>query len=83
MKKRIIAWILLAGFVLLLLNLIIFRFYWQLSMIVYIVIVIAFVMTNGKLIDIQDDNGNESPHYRGSNDVDGDNASGSDTKGEN
>ena len=50
MLKRILAWIILAGFVLLLLNIVIFKFYWQVSLAVYIVIIIFFVLTNGKLI---------------------------------
>lgn len=62
MKKRIFAWVLLAGFFLLLLNLIFFKFYWQLSMVVYLIIVFAFLLTNGKFtakdanntVDIED-----------------------------
>jgi len=54
MKRKIIAWILLAGFVLLILNLIIFRIYWQVSMVIYLVIVFAFILTNGKLIKAND-----------------------------
>lgn len=53
MKRRIFAWGILIGFVLLLLNLIVFRFYWQLSMVVYLVIVFAFLLTNGKLVNAQ------------------------------
>ncbi len=57
MRRRIFAWVLLAGFVLLFLNLIVFKFYWELSMVVYIVIVFAFMLTNGKLVrmDEKDD----------------------------
>ena len=51
MKRRILAWAILIGFVLLLLNLIVFRFYWQLSMVVYLLIVFAFLLTNGKLVN--------------------------------
>jgi membrane protein implicated in regulation of membrane protease activity len=69
MKKRIIAWILLAGFVMLLLNLIVFRFYWQLSMVVYIIIVIVFILTNGKLFETQVNEGNENPGNNHGNDV--------------
>ena len=54
MKKRIFAWVLLAGFVLLLLNLIVFRFYWQLSMVVYLIIMFAFLFTNGRLVNTHD-----------------------------
>lgn len=72
MKKRVIAWILLAGFVLLLLNLIVFRFYWQLSMGVYIIIVIAFVLTNGRLLEVQADDEPENPDNCGNDVVGGD-----------
>lgn len=49
MAKRIFAWAMLAGFVILMLNLIIFRYYWQLSMFIYLIIFFAFIFTNGKL----------------------------------
>ncbi|MGI6669365.1 MAG: hypothetical protein ACOX4M_08345 [Acetivibrionales bacterium] len=71
MTKRIIAWILLAGFVMLLLNLIVFRFYWQLSMAVYIIIFIAFVLTNGRLFETQYDEEQENIENNHGNDVDG------------
>ena len=48
MKRRIIAWIVLAGFVLLLLNLIVFRFQWQLSLIAYVIIIFIYILTNGR-----------------------------------
>jgi membrane protein implicated in regulation of membrane protease activity len=48
MKRRIMAWALLAGFVLLLLNVMFIKFYWQLSMILYLIIVFAFLMYNSK-----------------------------------
>jgi hypothetical protein len=48
MKRRIFAWVLLIGFLLLLLNLLVFRFYWQLSMVVYLIIGFAFLLTNGR-----------------------------------
>lgn len=63
MKRRIFAWVLLAGFVLLILNLIVFRFYWQVSMVAYLVIVFAFILTNGKLVrtqEIDEDDGTDS-----------------------
>jgi uncharacterized membrane protein YhaH (DUF805 family) len=83
MTKRIIAWILLAGFVMLLLNLIVFRFYWQLSMAVYIIIFIAFVLTNGRLFETQYDEEQENIENNHSNDVDGDDGNaGSGKKGE-
>ena len=53
MKKRIVAWVLLAGFVLLLLNILVFRFYWQLSAVAYFIIMFAFLLTNGRLINVQ------------------------------
>ncbi|NLK86876.1 MAG: hypothetical protein GX279_05215 [Clostridiaceae bacterium] len=48
MKRRIIAWALLAGFVLLLLNVMFIKFYWQLSMVIYIIIAFAFLIYNSK-----------------------------------
>lgn len=68
MKRRIFAWILLAGFILLILNLIVFRVYWQLSMVAYLVIVFAFLLTNGKLVhtqgadDISNSDGSDDPN---------------------
>jgi|BioPla2DNA2_1021312.scaffolds.fasta_scaffold14049_6 hypothetical protein len=43
MIKRILAWILLAGFILLLLNLAVFKFYWEISLTVYIFIMLTYV----------------------------------------
>lgn len=54
MAKRIFAWIMLAGFVMLILNLIVFRYYWQLSMAVYLIIFFAFIFTSGKLFQSKD-----------------------------
>ncbi len=71
MKKRIFAWVLLAGFVLLILNLFVFKFYWQLSMVVYLIIVFAFLLTNGKLVQTQ--NSNENSGNESSNDNNTDN----------
>ncbi len=48
MKRRIFAWVLLAGFVLLLLNVMFIKFYWQLSMVIYLIIAFAFLIYNGK-----------------------------------
>lgn len=48
MKRRIFAWVLLAGFVLLLLNVMFIKFYWQLSMVLYLIIAFAFLMYNTK-----------------------------------
>jgi len=55
MKRRIIAWVLLLSFVLLLLNLIVFRFYWQLSMGVYLIIVFVFLITSRNKINTKED----------------------------
>lgn len=57
MLKRILAWIILIGFVLLLLNIAIFKFYWQISLAVYVVILVFFVLSNGKIMPIQDSTG--------------------------
>jgi len=54
MKRRIWAWTLLACFVLLLLNLLFFKFYWQLSLSIYVIIVFAFILYNGRAQRIQD-----------------------------
>ncbi len=54
MKRRILAWVLLAGFLLLLINVMFIKFYWQLSMIVYMIIAFAFLMYNGKLRRMQE-----------------------------
>ncbi|NJD04005.1 MAG: nickel-dependent lactate racemase, partial [Ruminiclostridium sp.] len=48
MKRRIIAWIVLVGFILLLLNLIVFRYQLQLSLTAYIIIVFVNLLTNGR-----------------------------------
>lgn len=48
MLKRIMAWVLLVGFLFLILNLIVIRFYWQISMVIYLVIVFIFLFTNKK-----------------------------------
>lgn len=56
MKRRIIAWALLAGFVLLLLNILIFRFYLELCSAAYIIIVMAFVLTGGNLFSAKPEN---------------------------
>lgn len=49
MNKRILAWILLIGFVLLLLNILVFRVYMELFLVIYIIIVFAFILSKGKL----------------------------------
>ena len=48
MQRRIIAWVLLVGFLFLIINLIVIRYYWQLSMVIYLVIVFIFLFTNRK-----------------------------------
>jgi hypothetical protein len=50
MKRRILAWVLLAGFVLLLMNVMFIKFYWQLSMVIYIIIAFAFLLYNSKAV---------------------------------
>lgn len=57
MLKRVMAWVLLIGFVLLLLNIAIFHFYWQVSLAVYVVIIIFFVLSNGKIVPEQTEAG--------------------------
>jgi hypothetical protein len=49
MAKRILAWVLLAGFVLLLLNISIFHIYTVPSFGIYVVIAIGFVFSKGRL----------------------------------
>lgn len=51
MKKRVIAWILLIGFVLLLLNLLVFKVYLDFFSIVYIIIFVAYIFLQGRLFD--------------------------------
>jgi len=48
MVKRVFAWILLIGFILLLINLIFFRYYWQVSLALYIAAAIYFIIFNNK-----------------------------------
>ena len=60
MKKRIVAWILLAGFVLLLLNLFVFKVYLEFSLMVYIIIAFAFIITKGRLFSLDDVSEEES-----------------------
>jgi hypothetical protein len=49
MKRRIFAWVLLTAFVLLLLNIMFIKFYWQLSAVVYVIIAFGFLLYNNKL----------------------------------
>jgi hypothetical protein len=54
MKRRIIAWILLIGFVLLLLNLLVFKVYLELFSILYIIIFVAFIFLQGRQVPLDD-----------------------------
>ena len=49
MKKRVLAWILLAGFVALLLNILVFQMFLMQSFAVYAVIAVWFIFTNKPL----------------------------------
>lgn len=46
MKKRILAWVLLIGFVLLIINLLTFRLYLEVSLIIYTIVALTFVFLN-------------------------------------
>jgi hypothetical protein len=48
MAKKIMAWVLLAGFVLLLLNIMFFKYYLQLSLVVYIIISFGYLLYSSK-----------------------------------
>jgi ABC-type antimicrobial peptide transport system permease subunit len=48
MARRILAWVLLAGFVLLLVNVMFFRLYWQLSIAIYIIVMIGYVLYSSR-----------------------------------
>jgi len=65
MVRRILAWVVLAGFVLLLLNVMFFRFYWQLSVAIYIIVMIGYILYSsmarrmkdlGKVIKMEEKN---------------------------
>lgn len=43
MVRRIAAWLLIAGFIFLVFNIIILHFYWEVSLAVYLVIMLCFV----------------------------------------
>ncbi len=49
MKKRIVAWVLLALFVLLLLNIMFFKFYWHACLAVYIIVMFGFVLYSSRV----------------------------------
>ena len=48
MAKKIMAWVLLAGFVQLLLNIMFFKYYLQLSLVVYIIISFGYLLYSSK-----------------------------------
>lgn len=79
MKRRIFAWILLAGFVLLILNLLVIRLYWKESMVIYLIIVFAFMLTNGNMVNFGNRNQDKfygmGPYFP---DEDGEGAEGND-----
>lgn len=54
MKRRIIAWILLISFVLLLLNLLVFKVYMEFFSIVYIIIFVVYIFLQGRLLQPED-----------------------------
>jgi membrane protein implicated in regulation of membrane protease activity len=64
MNKRVFAWILLIAFVLLLLNILVFRVYWELFIIVYIIIVVAFILSGGKLFRQDESKDNHEDNER-------------------
>lgn len=45
MKRRILAWVMLVGFVVLLVNIIVFRYMWELSIALYVVILLYYCFT--------------------------------------
>ncbi len=61
MNKRVFAWILLIAFVLLLLNILIFRVYWEFFMVVYIIILFAFIFSKGKLFEQEETSEHSEP----------------------
>jgi hypothetical protein len=80
LRRRIIAWILLAAFVLLILNLILFKVYWQLSMVIYLIVMFAFILTNKKGGGYDKDNQYEDPEP-GISELDGSESDGSELDG--
>lgn len=48
MKKRIFAWGMLAAFIALLVNIIVIRFYWELSIVIYLFILFTFILIKKK-----------------------------------
>jgi len=54
MRRRIIAWVLLLAFVLLVLNLLFFKVYMEFFSLVYIVIFVAYIFLQGRLAQPED-----------------------------
>lgn len=48
MKKRVFAWIMLAAFLALLVNIIVIKFYWELSAVIYLFVLFTFILLNKK-----------------------------------
>lgn len=48
MMRRVFAWIALAGFLALIVNLVFFRVYWEISGGVYLLIIVGFLLTYKK-----------------------------------
>lgn len=48
MKRRILAWILLGGFIANIVNLVFFRFLWEVSLSIYIIVIVYFLFSMGK-----------------------------------
>ena len=57
MLRRVLAWVLLAGFVLLILNIILFQYFLKASILVYLIIAIWFIFTNKPLPSRRKKNG--------------------------
>jgi predicted MFS family arabinose efflux permease len=49
MLRRVLAWVLLVGFILLLLNIVMFQYYLETSILLYLIIAIWFIFTNKPL----------------------------------
>ena len=54
MVRRILAWVVLAGFVLLLLNVMFIRFYWQLSVAIYIIVMLGYILYSSRARRMED-----------------------------
>jgi vacuolar-type H+-ATPase subunit I/STV1 len=51
MNRRILAWVLLIGFILLITNLMTIRIYWQASIIIYIITTLFFLFVKQEKVD--------------------------------